>query len=179
MYLASGAFSFGTSWRNYPDPNNDSERDQSESKRDNPLKHMTLPNTIKELYSHTYHTVLNETVAVIHGGQVFIFPSLTSRYALAVFTKRYSNMATIINNPGDGNDNGAAGWVIAVVLIVVVVLLLLFLWPRLNGTTNTTVINPPQTTDTTGTGDGTANGTSPILNTNTTVNSTTTSTTTR
>lgn len=38
-------------------------------------------------------------------------------------------MATIVNNPGGGSDNGSGGWIIAGVLVIAVVLIAIFVWP--------------------------------------------------
>lgn len=40
-----------------------------------------------------------------------------------------SFMATIVNNPGGGSDNGSGGWIIAGVIVIAVVLVAIFVWP--------------------------------------------------
>lgn len=81
-------------------------------------------------------------------------------------------MATILNNPGDGNNN-ATGWIVAIVAIGILVLLTLFLFPNLfagtRTTTETTTTETPDTRDTSSNPMAPA----PVIN-NTTLNSTTT-----
>lgn len=73
-------------------------------------------------------------------------------------------MATIINNPGDGNNSGAtAGWLVALVVLILVVLGFIFLLPRLMAEKNETA--PPTAQDN--------SYVPPVMNI-TTVNSTTT-----
>ncbi len=76
-------------------------------------------------------------------------------------------MATIVNNPGGGNDSGsAAGWLVALVVLILVVLAAIFLLPRLatptpaptQGTEDTVVV-PPATTNTYNTTINVATGT--------------------
>ncbi|HRH55304.1 MAG TPA: hypothetical protein PK609_00340 [Candidatus Paceibacterota bacterium] len=46
-------------------------------------------------------------------------------------------MATVVNNPGSG-DNGAGGWILAVGLLIVIALIAIFVWPGYgNGGGNT------------------------------------------
>lgn len=75
-------------------------------------------------------------------------------------------MATIINNPGDGNNSGAAaGWLVALVVLILVVLGVIFLLPRL--------MNTPAETAPQGTNQNNDAYIPPVMNV-TTVNSTTT-----
>lgn len=79
-------------------------------------------------------------------------------------------MATIVNNPSGGNDNGAGGWIVAIVVIIILILLALFLFPNLfNDAADEVDITPPVTAPTGETGEG---GIPPIINN--TFNSTTT-----
>lgn len=53
-------------------------------------------------------------------------------------------MATVINNPGNRDDNGGgAGWAVAVIVLLVVIGVGAYLWMRYQGTT---VVTPPATT---------------------------------
>lgn len=77
-------------------------------------------------------------------------------------------MATIVNNPGNGDKGGAGGWVVAIVLIVILLLLALFVFPdAFDGDDDVVPV------ETNGVNDGTGTEPPPVIN-NTTFNSTTT-----
>lgn len=51
-------------------------------------------------------------------------------------------MATVINNPGNRDENGGAGWAVAVIILLIVIAIGAYLWTNYRGG-STTIINPP------------------------------------
>lgn len=67
-------------------------------------------------------------------------------------------MATVINNPGNRDDGGGAGWAVSVIILLVVIAIGAYVWTHYSGS-NTTIINPPAAQNGTGANTGTAGNT--------------------